>query len=405
MQSQYSTPAIVLGLSVNGLGVIRSLGRQGVPVYAMDYAPNRSARFSRYAKFIACPDAAKDPPGFTDFLLNFTKKLGGSAVLLPTGDNFNEFVNTHRAALSPALKFAMPPQDVMDQLLNKRGQYELALRHGVPVPPTFFPTTPAEVRDLAPGLRYPVLFKGLSTGGWRKRFGDQKAVVVKDARELVGAYEMIHQGEPLETIIQEIIPGDDSRHYKICAYMSREGNPLLTFTLRKIRQYPCDFGIGSSVVSVWVPELADLGLPFLKAIHYWGVGSIEFKKDMRDDRWKMIEINPRLWAQNSLPDACGQNFALTAYLDALGKPVVPRSDFKEGVKWIAMNTDFVSFRGYRAQGRMSWAQWLTSVLTGKRVWAVWSADDPMPWVQELLVGKVWNKIKKILKLKSSGPHE
>ena len=329
MQSQYSTPAIVLGLSVNGLGVIRSLGRQGVPVYAMDYAPNRSARFSRYAKFVACPDAAKDPQGFIDFLLHFTKTLTGSAVLLPTGDNFNEFVNTHRAALSPALKFAMPPQDVMDQLLNKRGQYELALRHGVPVPPTFFPKTLPEVRDLAPGLRYPVLFKGLSTGGWRKRFGDQKAVVVKDAKELVGAYEMIHQGEPLETIIQEIIPGDDSRHYKICAYMSREGNPLLTFTLRKIRQYPCDFGIGSSVESVRVPELAHLGLPFLKAPAIGVSDPSNSKRCQRrplaDDRVSTPSLGAEQFARRLRPELCADR-----YLDALGKPVVPRSIYKEG---------------------------------------------------------------------------
>ncbi len=394
MNMKYRIPAIVLGLSVNGLGVIRSLARNGVKVYAMDSDEDNPSMRTRYATCLICPDVRKNPEAFKQFLLDLTQKIGGQAVLFPTGDNFNGFVHQYRHQLKGALKFNMPDGPVMAKLLNKKGQWELAQEHGVPVPRTFFPQTSERVKILARQIIYPVLLKGLSTGDWRQKFGDQKAVIANDAQELIEAYASIHFLGHIDPVVQEVIGGDDTRHFKICAYFNREGTPLLTFTLQKIRQYPCDFGIGSSVKSIREPEVARLGLEFMKKIGYKGVGSIEFKKDKRDEEWKMIEVNPRLWAQNSLPEACGQNFAFTAYLDMLGEKVEPKTDFTEGIKWIAFNADRSSFSGYRKQGRMTWAQWLKSILTGPRVWAVWAWDDPMPFLASIHFGLL--PVKKIL---------
>ncbi len=386
MAKRYSIPAIVLGMTANGLGVVRSLARNGVKVYALDSYIHRPAMKTRYATCLSCPDVQKNPKAFSSFLLKLTDEVGGKAVLFPTSDAHNEYVNEYRNLLDPSLFFSISPKPVMDQLLNKKGQYEIAVRYGIPSPKTFFPETIEQIEKISQELKYPVILKGLSTGNWRARFGDQKAVVVKTSQELIESYRSIHQIGQIETILQEIIPGEDTRHYKICVYMNKAGEPLLTFTLQKIRQYPCDFGIGSSVISVWIPEIAEMGIKFMKKMGYCGVGSIEFKKDTRDEQFKMIEINPRLWAQNSLPEACGQNFAFTAYLDLLGEKVEAKAKFKEGIKWIALNVDRASFKGYLAQGRITWGKWLKSILTGRRTWAIWAMDDPMPFLTAIKFG-------------------
>ena len=41
-------PAAVMGLGVNGLGVVRSLGRQGVPVIGLRTRSEEAGRFSRW---------------------------------------------------------------------------------------------------------------------------------------------------------------------------------------------------------------------------------------------------------------------------------------------------------------------------------------------------------------------
>ena len=293
------------------------------------------------------------------------KEAGGCAVLLPTSDVHTEFIHYNRDELSGVFKFVMPPRYIMEQLINKKGQYDLAKKFHVPVPETYFPRTEQELSDLAGRISYPVILKGLKTTLWRNQFGNQKVVHAGHKEELERAFREICKSGSLEPVIQEVIPGDDSKHFKICSYLNCKQEVMLAFTLQKIRQYPCDFGIGSAVVSRWDSQVAKLGLDFLRRIGYCGVGSIEFKMDWRDGQLKMIEINPRLWAQNGLADACGQNFPLIAYLDAIGGKVNPKRYFAEDVKWIAFHEDRASYLGYRRQGRMKTQDWLKSIY---RVW-------------------------------------
>lgn len=402
VEKKYNIPAIILGMSVNGLGVARSLGRQGIKVFALDSTPARQAMSTRYAVCLNCPDARKDPQGLIQFLKALIKDNGSTAVLFPTSDMHNEFVHRYRRELEAFCKFAIPSVELMEKLLSKQGQHELALKYNVPIPRTYTPQNFNQVTDIAQKLHYPAIIKGLNTITWREKFGDQKAIVVKSPDELTAAYKVMFANSSIETIIQEIIEGDDSRHFKICAYYDHEGKALLRFTLQKIRQYPCDFGIGSSVVSVWDREVANLGLMFMSEMGYRGVGSIEFKRDSRDNQLKMIEINPRLWAQNSLADACGQNFPLTVYLDLIGEKLEAKTCFREGVKWIAFKEDRASFLGYKRQGRMTWGQWLKSLLVGEKVWSLWVWDDPMPFLKSIKFGflpfeKVGNRLGRWMK--------
>lgn len=391
-----SVPAVVLGMAVTGLAVVRALGRQGIRVYALDPDPHKPALKTKYADCRVCPDALRNPDEFKKFLSVLIKEIGPGAVLLPTNDNFNDFVNRNQDELKKYFKFIMTEKSVMDKLMDKKGQSDLAEAAGVPMPKTFYPKHPEEIQRIADEVRYPVIIKGLTTSLWRQKYGDKKGMMASNKNELIKEYGQIHQAG-IDCVVQEIIKGDDQCHYKLCAYINEQGETLLTFTLQKIRQYPCHFGIGSSIVSIKNQEVADLGLRFMKAVHYRGVGSIEFKKDVRDGKYYMIEMNPRFWAQNGLTERCGQNFALTAYKDILGEKIEPKTDFEENVKWIAFKEDRASFYGYRKEGVLTWGRWLASVFSGKKIWALWSADDPMPFFHEIKFGfspfeKIFRKV-------------
>lgn len=391
------TPAIVLGMAVTGLAVVRSLARYGIKVYALDSDPHKPGLKTRYADCRVCPDVHQSPDEFKNFLLNMIREIGVGAILLPTNDNFIKFLNNNREELKQNFKFILTDQNIMNQLMDKKGQFDLAERSHVPMPKTFYPESLNDIQNIADQVSFPVIIKGLTTALWRQKFGDKKGMIASNKESLMKEFEPIHRAG-IDCVIQEIIAGDDQCHYKLCAYIGQNGEPLLTFTLQKIRQYPCHFGIGSSVVSVKNEEVAQLGLKFLKAINYRGVGSIEFKRDFRDGKYRMIEINPRFWAQNSLPDRCGQNFALTAYLDILGEKVEPRTDFEEQVKWIAFKEDRASFYGYKKEGSLTWGSWLKSVFSGKKIWALWSMDDPMPFLKEIKFGlypfyKIWRRLR------------
>src|SRR5580658_8554435 len=86
------TPAVVLKLDPNvlhhgGLGVIRSLGRLGVPVYGVHegrWAPAASSRYLAGRVFWRPPP--DDVDRITAGLLGLAGRIGRPAVLLPTDD-------------------------------------------------------------------------------------------------------------------------------------------------------------------------------------------------------------------------------------------------------------------------------------------------------------------------------
>jgi len=128
------------------------------------------------------------------------------------------------------------------------------------------------------------------------------------------------------------------------------------------------------------PELAELGWRFLKGIDYRGITSIEFKRDDRDGRLKLIELNPRLWQQNAQATACGVNFPLIQFRDLTGSAPSPQLRFKEGVRWLDLQADFQAFWAYRRAGELSTLAWLRSI-AGARSFATFALDDPGPFLK------------------------
>ncbi len=377
--------AVVLGMGVNGLGVVRSLSKEGVKVYAFDEDRNQPAMATSLAVVKECPDVKHQAKALLTFLIEFSKSEGNCPVLFPCTDAHNEFLHRYRDQLKEYFRFINSEDEVMKKLLDKNGQYQLAQEHNVATAKTFSPKSIEEIDAISKKIQFPVIIKGLNPMPWRAVFGDQKVIVIKNAKELTDEYLKLFKTN-LHTVIQEIIVGDDTRHYKFCAYINKDGKALLTFTLQKVRQFPCHFGIGSCVVSVFEPEVAEKGLQFMRDMGYRGIGSIEFKRDKRDEKLKMIELNARLWAQNSLATACGQNYPWVAYRDLIGEEVPLSSKFKEGIKWIASKEDRASFYGYFREGSMSFKTWFKSFCTGRRVWSLFNWDDPMPFLKETKFG-------------------
>jgi len=187
-------------------------------------------------------------------------------------------------------------------------------------------------------------------------------------------------------ILQEVIEGPDTSHYKYCSYISTSGKILGEFTLQKIRQNPVHFGVGAVVESLLDEELMAEGRKLFQSINFKGIGSAEFKRDQRDGKLKLIEINPRYWQQNILSTVCGINFPLINYHDVLSLPEYSCSNFKSGIKWINRYMDFDSFLKYRKEGTLSFWQWRRS-LRGNKVYSDFNWHDPLPAFYEIGFGR------------------
>ena len=68
------------------------------------------------------------------------------------------------------------------------------------------------------------------------------------------------------------------------------------------------------------------------------MSQVEFKRDPRDGRFCLMEINARHWKWHGLAARCGVNLSYVAYRDAIGDPYLARRQ-RDGVKWIVANKD------------------------------------------------------------------
>ncbi len=104
---------------------------------------------------------------------------------------------------------------------------------------------------------------------------------------------------------QEIVPGGDDELFTVGSYLDARSRPLAVFTGHKLRQHPPRFGVCRMAVSKWDDELAEAGLRLLRELGFWGVSQVEFKRDPRDGRYCLMEVNARHWMWHSLSTVCG----------------------------------------------------------------------------------------------------
>jgi predicted ATP-grasp superfamily ATP-dependent carboligase len=374
-----AVPCFVLGLFDTGLAAVRQLSRAGVPVVAFDYQQHEPGFRSRFGKHVVCPHSTA-ASNLIDCLITHARATGTRPILFPTSDPFVAFVSQYREVLGPYLQHALPSAESVAAALDKRAQYKVAAAAGVPSPMFHTPCTIDEVRRLAGELEYPVVVKPAVGHRWRQEFRQDKALRVDDADALTGLFEEILAAGQW-ALVQSLVEGPNTNHVKVCAYYDSASNPIAVMCMRKIRQYPVDFGVGTLMESVTVPEVQELGLRLFAALRWRGPGSIEFKRDDRDGQWKLIELNPRLWQQHALAAACGLSFPLIQYFDLTGQRQ-HLNGCPTRVRWIDEFRDPRSAWEHRRRGSLTVGGWLRS-LAGVRQLALWAADDPAPFLASL----------------------
>jgi predicted ATP-grasp superfamily ATP-dependent carboligase len=323
-------PALVVDVGwVNGLAAIRSLGRAGVPVLAVDQRPWALGLRSRYALPVQAPDPGTDEDGFVSTLVELGDALDRPVPIFATHDEGLNAIARRQGDLGQRFLYPFPPWETLAGIQSKRTQLERAEAAGVDVPRTGHPRTAAEAVAVADELGYPVLVKPADPIGFKRRHRRQ-AFRCETRAELEDGYA---RAEPHEPMIQELIPGGDETLYTLGSYLDAGGRPLGVFSGRKLRQTPRLVGTCRVGEAVWVQEVVDAGLRLLAAFDFQGLSQVEFKRDPRDGRYKLMEINPRLFQWHGLAAACGVDLPRLAYQDLLGLPTSRATMNGGGKRW------------------------------------------------------------------------
>jgi predicted ATP-grasp superfamily ATP-dependent carboligase len=375
--STLETGAIVIGANYGGLGIVRSLGRHKIPVVVLQ-DEHASAAVSRYTKR-HMPWPMSTEADQLDFLksLSETGEFDGWTVY-PTTDETAALLARNAACLSQRYCLTTPSWAAMEWAYDKRLTYELAAKLGIDHPKTYRPTNREDVLSL--DCTFPAILKPAIKDRVNK-FTSARAWPVANREELVDQYvEASRLVDPDVIMIQELVPGGGKSQFSFVA-LCVDGSPLAYGVARRARQYPVDFGHGSTYVeTVEQPEIEEPSRRLLKEMNYNGLVELEFKRDPSTGQFKLLDINARAWAWHSLGHRAGVDFPYLCWRLLHGEPV-PETRARPGAHWVRMATDIPTVFTEIRRGTLSPGAYISS-LRRPLEFAVFSADDPYPMFVE-----------------------
>jgi len=389
--------AVVLGNNYYiGLSIIRSLGKHGVPVAVVDY--QEEGAYARHSKYVTekliGPHYSKEAEKFKDFLIGYARNQEHKPVLYPTADPYVEFIDKYLDELKEFYLINQTEQGFWSDLIDKDKLYVTAQQHKVRVPKTIQVKDAPVIDKVEQELGYPCIIKPSDSSTFVSTFR-KKLFKVTNRQELEEGLKKVKDAG-IEVVVQQLVQGFDDHMYTFDAYLNQDSKVTHWVTAQKERQYPINFGASVYIKQKYVPELHEIGAPFLEAIGYKGFAEIEFKKDEQTGEYYLIEINVRTTNFNQMLTELGFNMPLLAYKELTGQEI-GQDSLKEttNLAFHYMYEDLHASRAYVKSGQLSWKN-ILKTYTEKRVGSIWAASDPKPGLH--YVGGLANKVKnKVLK--------
>jgi predicted ATP-grasp superfamily ATP-dependent carboligase len=377
-----SVPALMLkiGNYVRGhgaMGAIRSLGRAGVPVFAVTEDRWTPAAVSRYlTRRIVAPTTGLEGEDYlVERIAEIARSVGTPAVVIPTDDEAAVLVAEHASDLAPWLISPAVAPDLPRRLASKRGLRELCLEHSTSTPGAAFPTSLADIEAFAADATFPVVAK-VADAGHRGELPELGASTpLRSAKELLAAAAT--WSNPGAVMLQEYIPEEVADDWIFHGYFDARSECLVGFTGVKYRSWPPYFGATSYARVVANPELAAESIEFLRRVGYCGIVDMDWRLDRRDGRYRLLDCNPRVGAQFRLFEStAGIDVVRAQHLDLTGREV-PNAPQVEGRGFFVENRDLPALLTYR---RLRPKPDAVPHEKGpiEPAWFAW--DDPLPFV-------------------------
>jgi len=358
MKDLHKPPVILLGGSSNCLSIARSLGRNGVKVYSLN-SPYEYIRYSRYAEFIPLSVDQELEASWTRYLLSPKSDPLKGSVLLACCDSGLEVLINNRENLAKKYILDESNNEAQRLLLSKLSTYEKAVEAGIPTPKFWKAASIEQVSRHEKDFVYPLLIKPYFSHRGRRAL-KTKFLVADSYDDLMRKLETVFAMD-INILLLEMIPGPDDRLCSYYTYIDENGAPLFDFTKRIIRRYPANIGGGCLHITDWNPEARELGLRLFQHVGLRGLGNVEFKRDSRDGKLKVIDCNARFTEGNCLVTESGFDLALFVYNRLTGKPYKFPASYRKNIRLWYPNEDFRSYLELRKKGELTFFSWISSI--------------------------------------------
>lgn len=294
---------IIVGSDINAYYMARNTYEAyNKKAYLIGKLPMNFTEYSNILN-IEYQDNLWDKDVFLDKLISVAKRFNNKKLLLiGTNDTYVRLIVENKDELSKYYLFNYPSLDIINNLLLKDNFY---LKYGdvLDVPKTYIYDVLNEfdsnnIKD----FMYPIIIKpGDGVNYYEHKFaGQAKVYKLNNLEDVIKTIDVIKgSGYNAKLIIQEFIPGDDTYLFDSIIYMNSKGNAEVESFAQIGLQEHSSTGVGNLTLLVNGFSLhekngiQDKLIEFLKSINYTGIAEFDLKYDIRDNKFKIFEINPR----------------------------------------------------------------------------------------------------------------
>ncbi|MFD3663105.1 ATP-grasp domain-containing protein [Streptomyces sp. NPDC058659] len=361
-----------------GLGVVRTLGRAGVTVHAVVEDRLTPVALSRHLSraFVRPTTGLERQDVLVAALLDIGRSVGTRCVPVPTDDEAAILIAEHYEALSECFLLPRVPPGLPRLLAGKASLHVLCEELGVASPRTRAPVTLDELVDAGRELGFPVVLKNRDAWTRLRNPAVGGTTAVRDERGLLDRFA---PGVLPPLLVQEYIPREWAEDWITHLYCGFGGEPRVAFTGLKLRSWPPYAGVTTRAVALGNPTLVKLAADLCRRIGYSGAADLDWRYDRRDERYKLVDFNPRTGAQFRLfENVDGVDVVRAMHLDLTGRDV-PRGPQVEERVFVAGQLDLPSVAAWlREEHRLP-----PDLLPGPETERAWlSREDPLPAVAE-----------------------
>jgi predicted ATP-grasp superfamily ATP-dependent carboligase len=369
-----------------GVGLVRTLGRLGIDVFAVTedaFTPAARSRYLREA--LVWPTTAAEPPDeLVDGLLDIGRRIGRRAVIYVTDEEAAILIAEHADRLRDRFYLPEVPPGLPRQLASKWGLAELCREHGVGTPPSASPRSHAELVDAARSIGFPVALK--NDEAWDRVINPAvySTTVVYNIAELERVAS--RWTSMPSVIVQKYVPYENSEDWVTQIYAGSDMERWLTFTGVKVRSWPAFTGATAIAYSAANATLADLTASLCRSTGFRGIAALDWRMDLRDGTYYLLDFNPRVGMNFRLFETSdGVDVVRAMHLDLTGRALPPGTQI-DGRRFIAEQFAAAAAIAYRSTPKTRPERCPPAPTEVERAWAV--PGDPLPGL--LAAGRLAN---------------
>lgn len=201
-------------------------------------------------------------------------------VVFPTEENTMIFFYEHSDNLNKRIKYIFPNKDIFNLVREKKSLNEFCLRINVPVPKEFNIEKISEFKHYLPLIAKPKIGSG-----------SKGIFILNSNKDIIYFDENVTNKK--DYLVQEKI--GNGLNVEGCFLLCKDGEIIDYYTHSRIRTFPKTGGVTThSKISKNI-KLYNASKKVVLKLNYSGLLMIEFLYDQKDSRYKLIEINPRIW--------------------------------------------------------------------------------------------------------------